>query len=214
MQTTNDTILTVQVKALATAEKQLNLPMLCIKNCSGGKVGHYGICYNLDVFNINGVKYWQPQHLYLISTENIKEGDLVHHNDGTGWLIGRYTKHNTVYDKTDCVAISPRTRPSKIIASTDRSLGVPLIPVWFVQKFVDRKGQLEETKIKVTSDGGILTNVPDNSVIFANKNLWTTEEVIELCEEAFAKGIIKGQEMKELPTPRVTFREWIKSVFY
>ncbi len=110
-------------------EKALGLPMLCIKNCSGGDVGHMGYCYYLSVFNIGG-KYWEPQHLYVVSDDKIKEGDsnyYIFYNSSNINERGIYFVKNVIIedfgvvysDKRDALPIE---LCKKIVASTNESL--------------------------------------------------------------------------------------------
>jgi hypothetical protein len=47
-------------------------------------------------------------------------------------------------------------------------------------------------------------------IIKSAKENWNREEVVLLCENSFALGIIAQKNIKELPTPRVAFSKFIK----
>ena len=127
-----------------TPKKQFGLPMKCVKKTGAGTMpGEFGFCYDPEWFNINGVKYWQPHHLYLISNDKIKSGD---------WCI--------LLDSFDNVFLGPpqQYKPSeghvlnnglrKVVATTDASLGLPLIPHFLTQEFCFSQNRTEPFKMK------------------------------------------------------------------
>lgn len=150
----------------APTEKALGLPMLCIRNCSGGNIGHMGICHNIDSFNINGVKYWEPQHIY-ITTNNY--GDTLEEGDYT---IVTLPTQNLVYK---CVGTGVLTaniaKQPKIIASTDKTITPDAwIPLAFVRIFVqahEAKRPLKHVFLEMIEEmsGGWVPsyNNPDNA---------------------------------------------------
>jgi hypothetical protein len=114
-----------------TAEKQLGLPMKCIKKTGVGIMpGEFGFCYDPEWFNINGVKYWEPQHLHLITTDKIRPGD---------WCILLDSFDNVFlgapqqYKPSEGHVLNDGLR--RVVATTDKTLGLPLLPYYLVQEF-------------------------------------------------------------------------------
>lgn len=106
---------------IPTEEKLHGLPMLCIKKTGVGIMpGDWGFCHSVEWFNINGVKYWQPYHIYLISKEEIE--DI---RDGEYFTMhGKIFKSHECFGSSDC---------KKVVASTDKSLGLPMVPYILAQ---------------------------------------------------------------------------------
>lgn len=150
----------------APTEKAVGLPMLCIKKCSGGSVGNMGICHDVDSFNINGVKYWEPQHIY-ITTNNY--GDALEEGDYT---IVSLPTHNLVYKcEGNGVLTANICKQPKIIASTDKTITPNAwIPLAFVRIFVqahEAKRPLKHVFLEMIEEmsGGWVPsyNNPDNA---------------------------------------------------
>ena len=79
------------------------------------------------------------QHLYFVSNDEIKEGD---------WFINTL---NVVHQMTKI--IKPKGTVVKIIATTDKSLGLSLIPEDFIREYAARSGSIKELSV-VMSDNG------------------------------------------------------------
>lgn len=74
-------------------------------------------------------KYWQPQHLYQLSDEGIQDGD---------WIIIPNSRNIPHYvDGEISLASMFLETWKKIIASTDKSLGLPIISDEFIQEYID-----------------------------------------------------------------------------
>ncbi len=169
------------------------------------------------------------QHLYILSNEEIKEGD---------W----YFANNNIFRADDI--FNEGNNPNihkypKIIATTNPELmdnnvlcndiQLPQIPQSFIEKYISEYNK--ENKIKwvdveyeeIVGDiqlagrdreiGGLheinLKLRKDNTIIIHKiKDSYSKEEVQLLCEQSFALGCTTNQ--KELPTPRTIFRRWIE----
>lgn len=71
-----------------------------------------------------GCEDFIPQHVYITTKQNIKDGDLVIYKTDI-WVIARYSS------KIAWI------KPGKIVACTDRSLSLPLIPMyWIMQSYI------------------------------------------------------------------------------
>jgi len=169
--------------------------------------------------------YKLPQHLYITSNDEIKEGD---------WYI----------DDTDAVRKSVtcdkdywsrRTDYKKIIATTDKSLGlldengkyivythlIPQPSESFIQKYIEsyNKGEIiKDVMVEYSYKGQqyneedtlnslhARVNPKDNTITIRKiKDSWNREEVVAFAYEAYKYGIQQGQ------TPRpTTFNKWIE----
>jgi hypothetical protein len=90
----------------------------------------------------------QPQHLYFTSNEEIKEGD---------WFYHGVSKALKKADAEDVRLYKDGFRyASKIVASTDSSLGLPAIPESFLKQYVAANGKIDKVKLE-------LVDVPDFS---------------------------------------------------
>lgn len=69
-----------------------------------------------------GYPVYDPYHLYVLSDDNIKDGEKGwYYNDILGGI--HYSKGNVVGYK-------------KVVASTDTSLGLPTIPKWYIEHYI------------------------------------------------------------------------------
>lgn len=91
----------------------------------------------------------KPQHLYFICDDELKEND---------WFISDVPEPNEVlkckgfgdYNSVYSDELSThKMNCFKIVATTDESLGLPLIPQSFVEDYVEAKGEIGQVKIKM-----------------------------------------------------------------
>jgi hypothetical protein len=146
---------------------------------------------------VNNNTNWKPQHLYLISNEEIKDGDYcvcvkkfgVLFTDGTEHKFNQLIKveHEAYYqvNKTDY---------KKVIATTDTTLNLPLIPQSFIEKYVEVNDKIDEVMVEtelIESDKFWFKQFPDsvhdkhykvktrkdNTVIISKvKDIWNYDE--------------------------------------
>ena len=140
-----------------------------------------------DVIGID--RYFEAQHLYIISDDEIKENNTHFYNPHSGQL-------HISGNHTDYIAIN-KNGCKKIIATTDVSLGLPQPSQQFIQKYVDEynKGNII-TNVLVEynyflDDNGILpywnlkVNPKDNTITIKKvKDSYTREEVENLIYSA------------------------------
>ncbi len=151
-------------------------------------------------------EFYKPQHLYIVSDDEIKEGD---------WFIlkdnhphGRLRKCHYISDKQLMIdaktdigwGFSYQEEAMKIIATTDFSLTIksqvcrfhrylPEIPQDFIKLYCE-KGGIDEIEVEYIHLGGTgsgykLKINSDNTInIKTIKDSYTREEVIELCSKA------------------------------
>ena len=105
----------VKVVMLPTEKATIGMIAKCIKNDLSNdfdRINRLCLIENKDFYKSN--IYWQPQHLYFISDEEIKEGD---------WQINHLT--NKISNRTNKFIEVGKQNCSKIIATTDSSLNLP-----------------------------------------------------------------------------------------
>lgn len=82
-------------------------------------------------------KECQRQHLYLVSDKPIKEGD---------WVLW---DNKQIYKVLTSFEYSVSRVEKKIEATTDKSLGLPLIPEqWIRDVYVPAQGKIDKTRVK------------------------------------------------------------------
>ena len=84
---------------------------------------------------------WQPMHLYFISDDEVGDGDFGIHP-----ILGVFQKPNNLPDHAEKLAQEMMT---KIVASTDPLLGLPMIPELFVKKYVDCNGTITDVELEM-----------------------------------------------------------------
>lgn len=106
---------------------------------------------------------YKAQHLYFISSEKIKEKDYFlwisgmqgnkeihqYHSDA-GYAIKTYTDYNPSNESS--ILVNHSGYLGKIIATTDKSLGLPLISQLFVEEYAKQQGSFKEMKVKYYPD--------------------------------------------------------------
>lgn len=129
-----------------------------------------------------------PQHLYLVSTREITEGN---------WICDSINIARTGYDNVGHISSRPWR---KIEATTDPSLNLPLIPQSFVEKYVEKQGQIGEVLLEsyysvmmgynpLLSSERVKVRAQDRTVIIHKvKDSWNREEVAALCIAAIEYG--------------------------
>lgn len=176
------------------------------------------ISYNSAVYDIGyGAK---PQHLYLISDEEIQVGDSWYNSDkNTIQTWNEYTE--SVFK-----VLVDLKHLHKIVATTDSSLNLPLIPQSFIEKYVEVNGKIEEVMIEVIiethdweADDGypysevisrIVKTRKDNTVIISKvKDTWNYDEVVLLLEKCWSAAINKAN----YPLEAIGYSKWLEINF-
>lgn len=128
---------------------------------------------------------WKVQHLYFLSDEEIQVGDYYTIYDSQS--IHKASGMNQTWYNEMC---------KKVVATTDTSLNIPLIPQSFVEKYVEKNGVIDEVMIEMVQCFSFekgKRNLPkirkDNTVIVSKvKNTWTRDEVIDLLNNMLHQG--------------------------
>lgn len=83
------------------------------------------------------------QHLYLTSNREIEEGNWMH--DKRDNYVGKASGHRMHPDYE-------KAHYRRIEATTDKSLGLPLIPESFIKEWVEKQGKIEYIYIALKDD--------------------------------------------------------------
>ncbi len=166
--------------------------------------------------------FYTPQHLYILSGEEIKKGEYI-------------TDYNVIVKYIDSGIVDPNkslVKYKKVIATTDKSLGLPLIHDSFLPPFIkayNEGKQITEVDLETRSvirvesakqydfdeiivDGeffqfihmdskfdlnsiSFIKTRQDNTVIIHESKKYSKQEVINLCQRANTIGI-KSERFK------------------
>lgn len=135
---------------------------------------------------------YKPQHLYLTSSREIKEGDWYYNP-----IVG--TIHKSVGGRYDKMF-------KKVEAATNIASGLPLIPQSFVEQWVSKQGKIDQVKLSVAENGNLwLTGNPYNTpsgevLILPIKDSWNREELKIAC--------FKTWELFTTASGFIDFNEW------
>ena len=168
------------------------------------------------IFNTKGHK---NQHLYIISNDEIKEGDLFYNATigNTGIFTCKDIDNLYIQSKElGNFGINHNSKYcNKIIASTDPSLGLPSISQGFIEKYCQLGGidkvmveynrftwntrtNNEQCYFGYEAESEMQycieviqpkLNSKGEVIISKIKDSWNREEVIELCKSAYKEGI-------------------------
>ena len=182
---------------------EVQLPSLCIGT------PELGLRYTDIKFSYLETKYY---HLYLISNRKIKQDDKCLDPEG-GQLPLVFTCKENLEDEQDVIIDTEgKVRYTncdphqvyRIEASTDKSLGLPLIPQSFVKEYTQKQGKIDKVYLKLCN-GDILLHMdeggyPSNGevIILPIKDNWNREELREITRLAYNLGVLaKTQEFDE-----------------
>ena len=119
-------------------------------------------------------------HLYFISDEKIQIGDYYTIYDSMS--IHKAGGMNQQWYNEMC---------KKVVASTDSSLSLPMIPESFVKEYIETNGEINEVFIETINIDNKIIPVQEystNTIIISKpKQSWTKDEVVELLIEAVAE---------------------------
>jgi len=155
--------------------------------------------------NVNSNNIWQGQHLYILSDDEIKEGDWVYDNYRKALLLAPNKNNVDFFNMTS-------NRYKKIVTTTDKSLyyestkdiGIKLkglqqlaqLPESFIKAYIKAYNEgnpitevdLELEANTLLEDGDDLSQMwkiktrQDNTVIIHQSKMYTKNEVVELLE--------------------------------
>ncbi len=124
---------------------------------------------------------WKPQHLYFTSSEPMIKDD---------WLVNT----NAMEINRFVAGASINKGLSKIIATSDVSLGLPLIPESFIKSYVESQGSIKEVEINIVKADKPYNYTPlldgINGCISIHKpepKLYTREEINQFLRDLYFK---------------------------
>lgn len=153
---------------------------------------------------------YQPQHLYLVSDMEIKEGDWCYHRSHEPYTVGKASKQTIMH--WGC---------KKIEATTDKSLGLPLIPQSFIEEYVQKQRNIGKVYISFEES----YQIPDcydeqqwreesveekrkyirkEVIILPVKDSWNREDM----KQAYNAGLIEGNRGENKDYIPWEFDEW------
>lgn len=164
-----------------------------------GKLGYLArLSLNMDWEFVE--KDWTNQHLYFTTDQEIKERDWYF--DGID-LVHKKSKYNK--DLVD-----GNKQAKKIVATTDKSLGLPEPSQAFIQKYCELGG-IDEVDIELKSSdldyffGDLKVDPIHNTVtIHSIKDSWNREEMFQLMDNYQNYLIETDRTVK-------SFEEWFNS---
>ena len=153
---------------------------------------------------------WKPQHLYLVSNNEVKLGDWWVYIDMSGLPI-------CIFQHTKDSKIFPDDLDRKIEVTTNEDIisdyitsgitFVPSIPKSFIDAYIKSNGTITEVSIEMIEDYDILPTgqmdngifLPktrsDNTAIIHQSKTYTRDEVISFIKD-FRNGIITVNEIE------------------
>lgn len=138
----------------------------------------------------------QPQHLYLTSSREFSYDNWSYSKIHA--QVTRWGKHKPPHDSV------------RIEATTDKSLGLPLIPQSFVKQWVSMQGKIGKVRVMLSGSGELYlqSGVNDGQVIILPiKDSWNREELKQAYEDGVREGI-NYKQFSQWETQGWTFKEW------
>lgn len=174
--------------------------------------------------------FHKAQHLYFVSERPIKEDDWFLDVTSVVKCIRRDINTtgsknpiiNSLYDASGAEWFSDDAI-GKIEATTDKSLGLPLIPQSFIERYVSEQGRIEFVTIQINKKhipGVVDCGDPDlydgnnfkyEITIIPTKDFWDRDEFKGQMRLAFAEGYLRAAQkydpVETILTPK-KFDEW------
>lgn len=172
----------------------------------------------------------KPQHLYIVSSEEIKEGDYYY--DKEDKIIFKCLDTLEATSRNDYKEIYECERWFKVLASTDSTLGLPRPSNAFLEAYCKAKGEIDEVlvecfpiyksafhgKIDCDFEGIVdryeVKKAPDNTItIKPIKDSWNREEVEKLFIYGISEIVAKlgycctSDKMKEI---NIATKTWLE----
>lgn len=144
--------------------------------------------------------YCKSHHLYILSNDEIKEGDMV-------MRICDNLIHKQHSDLTVLNNLAKEGLFKKAIASTDKSLNLPQPSQQFIEKYIseyNKNNKIEEIMVEYKDNMDtfkieeghfcieldLKVNPKDNTITIKKvKSNWNREELLVMLEEAFEAGL-------------------------
>ena len=144
----------------------------------------------------------ENQHLYVISDEQIKEND---------YFYSTVTKEIKICSKewADRINLEPSeiTVWKKIIATTDKSLNIHLIPTSFLPVFVEAYADNKQiTEVSLIMEDNCVVIESDTESLDINNKLYTRDQVLILMNDLWIQATKKTLE----PLTEQGFTAWVE----
>jgi len=114
-------------------------------------------------------------HLYLVSEQKIKEG-----NYGFGEHHGYNGTRMEVYQQRAVGGGMSFGKQMKVIATTDKSLSLPLIPSSFIERWVNEQGKIDKVRVRTNINGAGKQVIDTGIIHHYNGNATSMSEIIIL----------------------------------
>lgn len=150
---------------------------------------------DLSTINLSSIhtEHYTAQHLYFISNDEIRNRDYVIMLDDFDHVFSTVQQYTAEPEQH----INKNHR--RVIATTDKSLNLPLIPESFVSKYVEEQGNIKEVMIDMYSCFSDdyskdltyqIDTRKDNTVIVSKvKDTYTKEEMINAYNEGASHAV-------------------------
>lgn len=174
--------------------------------------------FNVPLYTMNDVhvlrgsgsysqEHCLPQHLYFTSNKPLKKGDLTIFMGKVDRVKEEPKSNATSIVLEKAGLIFDRDQRSKIEASTDETLGVPLIGFPFVKKYVEKNGNINEVcldqymettyKYGMDSSEDKVQTRADGTVIISKAAVEKNDlDVKEILDIIIGEADIRGIELK------------------
>ncbi len=139
----------------------------------------------LNLNTDNEIETEGNQHLYLVSDRKIGYNDWA--------MFDSKSLAKPSHDENLWGFVSNKMK--RLEATTDPSLGLPLIPTtWLEDEWIGKQGEIKDVYIELHNDGNIslvLGNAYTGQVIILPvKDSWNREQVKAIAYEAFVRGSV------------------------
>lgn len=154
-----------------------------------------------DIVKANGYFKAEPYHLYFLSNEGSDEGEWTVFTDVLNETIEAYNRPTIAkYDYAQNGLYN-----FKVVASSDSTLGLPLISKWFIKEFINSNGEIKEAYLEFKFVTAKHINGRFQSIWDLKTN--ANNEVIHYTEEGEDLQLyIQDMGYPELPEREVEFK--------
>lgn len=160
-----------------------------------------------------------PRHLYIISEEEIQEGDWVIDYRTTPTLIHQFS---TNFQHKEVKKIIASTNNMQEELSVKGDIGnMPQIPDSFIQKYVKQQGKIEEVEVEYeehldqthSKHGAYVLTLklsPDNTIFISllKSKIYTREEVVKILHNSLDATTTNHRGMRRIFERQLN--EWIE----
>lgn len=169
---------------------------------------------------------WSLSHLYILSSEEIKEGNQYLIYNGQICKTFTYGERRDICFKIDNdIVYCQNNKWRKIISTTNSELNLPRPSDDFIKSYIKAQGKIDKVLVEVICNklsqcnctdnysclGTKFKVAPDNTItikpIQEEKAFWSRKEVIKLCMDAM---LYSYMDLPENLTPIQGMNKWIE----